>query len=145
MEFEEALHGWVSQQAPLVAILGEAQRLRFFKGKIPQGSKTPATVQQRSGADRQYRPCRVDGAVALSMQIDHYAINWQTMALLAKTFREALDPQVVQFPVLMGPGNSPPTGVRVRGAFLENEFDADDVDPGLVRRVQLWTFWIVEP
>lgn len=145
MEFEDALHGWVSQQAPMVALIGEPNRLRFFKGKIPQGSKMPSTVQQRSGADRQYRPCRIDGAVAVSMQIDHYAKNWQAMAELARTFRESLDPRVVQFPLLMGPGDSPPTGVRVRGAFIDNEFDADDPDPGLLRRVQLWTFWIVEP
>lgn len=145
MEFEEALHGWIAQQAPLVALLGETHRLRFFKLKIPQGSKMPAMVQQRGGADRQYRACRIDGAVAITMQIDHYAKNWQDMAALARTFRAALDPQVVAFPILMGPGDSPPTGVRVKAAMIENEFDLEDPDPGLMRRTQTWTFWIVEP
>lgn len=145
MEFEDALHGWVAQQSALVALIGETHRLRLYKGVIPQQSKMPCIVQSRSGADRQYRPCRIDGAVGVSMQIDHYAKNWQTMTDLARTFRESLDPRTLQFPLIMGPASSPPTGVKVRGAFIDNEFDADDPDPGLVRRVQLWTFWIVEP
>lgn len=145
MEFEEALHGWVAQQAAIVALIGETNRVRFFKLKVEQGSKYPAMVQQRSGADRQYRACRIDGAVGVSMQIDHYAKTWKQMAELARTFRESLDPRTVAFPILMGPGDSPPTGVRVKAAMIDNEFDLDDPEPGLLRRTQLWTFWIVEP
>lgn len=146
MEFEEALYAWVATQAPLVAIIGEPQRLRFFKLKVEKGSRMPSMVQQRSGAARQYRSCTVDGAVALSMQIDHYGKTWQEMSVLARTFRRALDPDAVQFPVWMGgnPGDSPNAGVKVKAAMLENEFDLDDPDPGLLRRTQSWTFWIAE-
>lgn len=145
MEFEDAFHDWVAQQAPIVTVIGETGRLRFFKQKIPQGSRFPSVVQQRSGTGRQYRGCRVDGAVALSIQIDHYAKNFQHMVEIARLFREALDPKVLSFPIVMGPDDSPVTGVKVKAAILENEFDGEDPDPGLLRRTQLWTFWIVEP
>lgn len=145
MEFEDALHMWVTQQPALVALIGEPNRIRFFKLKIPQKSRTPATVQQRGGTARQDRPCRVDGAVAVSMQIDHYATDYSKMAELASAFRQALDKRVVTYPVWMGPNDSPQTGVKVKSAFLENEFDLNDPEPGLLRRTQSWTFWIVEP
>lgn len=145
MELEDALHHWVSQQATLTAILSETNRIRFFKTKIPQGSKFPAMVQQRVGTGRQYRSCRVDGAVRVTMQIDHYGKNTQTAVPLANAFRESLDPRTVQFPLWMGTGDSPSVGVKVRGAFIENELDLDDPEPGLMRRSQTWTFWIVEP
>lgn len=147
MEFEEALTEWVRTVPALVALIGEPNRLRFYKLKVEQKTKMPVMVQQRSGADRQYRPCTVDGAVALSMQIDHYGRTWQQMTTLARTFRQALDPDTVTFPVWMGgsPADSPPgNGVKVKAAMLENEFDLDDPDPGLLRRTQSWTFWIAE-
>jgi len=148
MEFEQALTEWVRTVPALVAIIGEPNRVRLFKLKVEQKSKMPAIVQQRAGAERQYLSCTVDGAVRLSMQIDHYARTWAEMATLARTFREALDPDTVQFPVWMGgaPTDSPPgAGVKVKAAMLENEFDLDDPDPGLLRRTQSWTFWIWEP
>lgn len=34
--------------------------------------------------------------------------------------------------------------VKVKDAFLVNEFDLDDPEPGLYRRSQSWRFWYVE-
>lgn len=146
MELEDALYRFAATQAPLVAILGEANRLRFFKLAIPKGSKFPALVQQRSGAPRSYSQCGTkDGAVSVSMQIDAYATSWAAMAALAKAWRVALNPKPSPYPLQMGTGNSPDDSVRVKGAILENENDLDDPEPGLFRRTQLWTIWVYEP
>lgn len=145
MEIEDALSGWIVDQDAYADLIREPSRVRFFKLKVPQGSRFPCTVVQRSGTDRQYRACRIDGTVGVTLQIDHYGKTWQAMANLAAKFRQVLDPQTVDYPALMGPDNSPFVGLKVRGAFLENEFDGEDVDPGLLRRTQLWTFWVSEP
>lgn len=147
MELEEALTVWVGTVPSLVARIGEPNRLRLYKLKLEQKTRMPSTVLQRSGADRQYRPCTVDGAVALSLQVDHYAKTWQSMVDLAKAWREALSPNAVSYPIWMGgaPDDSPLVAVKVKAATLDNEFDLDDPDPGLLRRSQSWTFWVWEP
>lgn len=150
MEFEDALFRWVADQSPITANIGAApQVVRFFKGKAPQGVKAPFMIQRRGGVDEQTMRCRIDGAVAVSMQIDSYGKTWPEMAATARAFRNALKPDVVNagagFPVYMGAVDSPGDGVKVKAAILENEFDTDDPDPGLIRRTQLWTFWIWQP
>lgn len=146
MEFEDALFSWVSTQATLTALIGTPPAaVRFFKLRIPQGGKSPAIVQQRSGADRQRLACRIDGAVKISLQLDFYAREADTVAELAKAFRQALRPDVANFPLEMGTGDSPAVSVKVKDAMLENEFDGEDEEPGLVRRTQFWSFWIREP
>jgi hypothetical protein len=146
VEFEDALFKFTTAQAPVTAFIGAApQATRFFKLKAPQGTKAPFSVMTRDGAPRQNLPCGVDGAVRLSFRIDHYAKDWATMAALAKAFRRSLNPELVTYPVWMGDGDSPTVAVKVKAAALENEFDLDDPEPGLLRRVQLWQFWIHEP
>lgn len=145
MELEDALFKWAGTQAPLVAMLGEPNRLRFFKGKIPQGSKMPASVMQRSGGPRSYMACGVDGTYPVSMQLDHYALAWKEMAVLARAWFNALNPHPSPYPIHMGTGNSPDDSVKVKAARLDNEFDLDDPEPGLMRRTQLWTIWVYEP
>lgn len=133
MSLEESLHDWAESQTELVALLGEAERFRFFKLKIPDKSKTPASVQQRSGRNGQQLYCGPDGAIEVTLQLDHYARTWPAMKQLAETWRMAL--QDLEYPVMMG-------SVRVKVATLENEFDLDDPEPGLFRRSQSWTFWV---
>ena len=146
MEIEEALTAWARSVPSLVAMLGEPNRIRIYKLRVLQGSRMPCTVLNRSGVDRQYRSCTVDGAVAVTLQIDHYAKTWQDMVDLARAWRQALSPDNSSFPVWMGgdPGDSPMVAVKVKAAMLDNEFDLDDPDPGLLRRYQSWTFWIAE-
>lgn len=148
MEFEQALTEWARTVPALVALIGEPNRIRLYKLKGQQGGKQPSTVIQRGGAGRQYRSCTRDGAVQITLQVDHYAKDWQTMAELATTWRQALDPETLTYPLWMGgsPDDSPPgDGVRVKAASCDNEFDLDDPDPGLLRRSQSWTFWVWEP
>lgn len=142
MELEEALHAWAANQTELAALLAEPNRFRLYKGVLEQKTKQPASVQQRSGADRQFRSCTVDGAVAISLQLDHYAKTWSEMALLAKTWRQALSPDNLSYPLYMG--GPAGVGVKVKAAELTNEFDLDDPEPGLFRRSQLWQFWVFE-
>lgn len=148
MELEDALFAWAKTQAGIVANIGvPGGRLRFFKLKVPQGEKFPASVMQRSGTEEQALQCGPDGAVRIALQVDHYGKTWETMAATAKEFRRALRGDVVPFPIIMGLGGdeSPSAFVKVKQATLENQFDLDDPDPGLFRRTQLWTFWVWEP
>lgn len=146
MEFEDALFKFTAQQSAVTAFLGATpQPTRFYKLKVPQGSKFPATVITRDGAPRENLYCGVDGAVRVSVRVDHYAKDWATMAALAKAFRRSLNPEVNAYPIWMGDGDSPSVAVKCKAASLENEFDLDDPEPGLLRRVQLWQFWIFEP
>lgn len=146
MELEDALFKFVSEQAAITAIIGAPPGIvRFHKLKIPQGSPMPALAQQRSGSPRGYAQCGRDGAVRVSMQIDSYAKRWADMAALAGAVREALDPYPSPYPIWMGEGDSPSTAVRVKSAQLDNEFDLDDPEPGLLRRTQLWSIWIFQP
>jgi hypothetical protein len=142
MELEEALHVWAADQTELAALLAEPNRFRLYKLKLEPNTKQPATVQQRTGAGRQVRSCTVDGAVRVSLQLDHYGRTVQQMTDVAKAWRLVLSPDNLTYPVQMGGG--PGVGVKVKSATLENEFDFDDPEPGLLRRVQLWTFWIFE-
>lgn len=146
MEFEDALFKWVATQPSITGLIGAApQQVRFHKLQIPQSGKTPAMVQQRSGARRQELYCKEDGAVAISMQIDSYARSWPEMAATAKAFRRALRKDNATYPLLMGEGDSPATAIRVKAATCETEFDFSDPEPGLYRRTQIWTFWVFEP
>lgn len=145
MELEDALFKWVTTQATITGHIGAPpNQVRLFKGKAPQGTKTPFIVQQRNGLDRQDLYCGTDGAVPVSLQIDHYAKDWPSMAAMARAFDRALRPGLVTFPIWMGDGDSPAVAVKVKHAKLENEFDGEDPNPGLARRTQLWTFWIWE-
>src|SRR5687767_13168694 len=124
MELEDALFKWVSTQAGVTAFIGAApQAVRFHKLKIPQGGKTPAMVQQRSGTARQELQCKLDGAVAISLQVDTYATTWAQMAACSRAFARALRRDVATYPIWMGDGDSPTVAVKVKAATLENEFD----------------------
>lgn len=142
MELEEALHAWAAAQTELAGLIGEPNRFRLYKGVLEQKTRQPASVQRRASTDRQVRACTVDGAVGVSLQLDHYATSWQASTQLAKAWRQALNPENVSYPLYMG--GAPGVGLKVKAATLDNEFDLDDPDPGLFRRAQFWTFWIFE-
>lgn len=152
MELEDALFKWVQTQSTITSHIGPAspgQPCRLYKLKAPQKTAGPFMVMQRSGADRQYLACGIDGAVPVSLQIDSYAPTWAAAAAAARAFQRALRPDAVNsgagYPVWMGDGDSPSVAVKVKLAAIDNEFDGEDPDPGLARRTQLWTFWIWEP
>lgn len=145
MEFEQALTEWARTVPAIVTLIGEANRLRLYKLKGQQAQRQPSIVIQRGGAGRQYRSCGRDGAVQITLQVDHYAKDWQGMAALAKTWRAALEAASYPFWMAGSPDDSPPgAGVKVKSATCDNEFDLEDPDPGLVRRSQSWTFWVFE-
>lgn len=146
MELEQALFRFVSGVPAITQYIGAApQPVRMFQGKAPQGVKSPFIIQQRSGSQGADTYCGVDGSVRVSLQVDHYAKTWPEMAALGKAFWRALRKDAIDYPFQMGEGDSPDDSVRVKGAFMVNEFDSLDPDPGLQRRTQLWSFWIWEP
>jgi hypothetical protein len=146
VQLEDALFRWVSTQATLTALIGAPPAVvRFHKGRIPQGGHFPAMVQQRTGTLRQDLQCRPDGAVAVSLQVDSYGKSFPESVAVADEFRRLLRADVASYPLWMGEGDSPSEAVKVKAATLENDFDIDDPEPGLYRRVQLWRFWIWQP
>lgn len=135
MTLEQSLYGWANEQTEIAALLGDPARLRLFKLTIAQRAHMPASVMQRTGSARQQLQCGIDRTVQATIQIDHYDKSQQGAATVAEAFRVAL--HAVSFPVMMG-------SVKVKDAFLVNEFDLDDPEPGLYRRSQSWRFWYVE-
>jgi hypothetical protein len=135
MTLEQALFGWANEQTEIAALLGEPARLRLFKLTVEQRAHMPSSVMQRTGTQRQQLQCRIDGTVQATIQVDHYAKSLKVAAEVADAFRVAL--HATTFPVMMG-------SVKVKDAFLVNEFDLDDPEPGLYRRSQSWRFWYVE-
>jgi hypothetical protein len=135
MTLEQALFGWANDQTEVAALLGEPARLRLFKLTVAQRAHMPSSVMQRTGTSRQQLQCGIDRTVQATIQLDHYDKTQAGAAGVADAFRVAL--HATTFPGMMG-------SVKVKDAFLVNEFDLDDPEPGLYRRSQSWRFWYVE-
>ena len=144
MEFEDALFGWAKAQAAITANVGVTPT-RFYKLKNPQGTKFPSLVMQRGGTLEQELYCGSDGTKRITLRVDAYGKTWAEMAATAKAFRDTLKAAFQFGPIMMGDGDSPADGVRVKSATMDNQVDLDDPSPGLFRRSQLWSFWIFEP
>lgn len=135
MTLEQGIFNYATAQAEIQALLKEPERTRFFRLTVPQSSKMPSTVQQRTGTQRQQLQCRIDRTVQATIQVDHYARSQQAAGELGQVFMAVL--HAATFPVMMG-------SIKVKDAFCVNEFDLDDPEPGLYRRSQSWRFWYVE-
>lgn len=100
--------------------------------KIPQyAARTPCIVYSTAGVERQVGYCGTVGTVERTVAIDLYAQTYVAARELADVVRRAL----VDFSGSMG------GLVLVRAASLVSEFDTQDIEPGLFRVVQSWSFW----
>jgi hypothetical protein len=108
---------------------------RFYYLLIPQKTATttriPCVVYNRSGVDRQVTHCGTTDLLRTSVTLDCYATTLATAHDLADAVRQAL----IDFSGVLG-GSLP-----VRAASLESEDDLSDIEPGLYRVFQSWTFW----
>lgn len=109
---------------------------RFFfiiiPQKIPGGElRQGCVVYNRSGVERQVTYCGTSGLIKTMSTLDTYSLSYTAARALAAEVRRSL----IDFRGLLG-------GVlSVRAASLENEFDVQDIEPGLFRVSQSWTFW----
>jgi hypothetical protein len=109
---------------------------RFFYRMIPQKIETgpprmPCVVYSRGGVERQVTYCETSGLVRTSATLDIYALRLTESRDIARAVRQAL----IDYRGFLG------GLVMVKAASLENEFDLDDLEPGLYRVNQSWTFW----
>lgn len=133
MMLEQGLYEYAAAQTDIAAIIGQPDKLRLEKLVVPQHSRFPCSVMQRTGTTRDQIACGTSRLLQATVQIDHYAKTWKGAAELAEAFRLAL----TDFAGMMG-------DVEVRNVTLQNEFDLDDPEPGLYRRSQSWLFWFTE-
>ena len=110
---------------------------RFFYGVIPQKisndgvSRIPCVVYERRGVNRQVTYCGTNDLIQTLVTLDIYALTYSAARELATEVRRSL----VDFQGLLS------GVVSVRAASLETEFDLQDMEPGLYRVSQSWTFW----
>ncbi len=135
LEEELATH---TTTAPYLAGVGSAPNRIYplvIPQKKPRGAEvTPCVVYETRDVQRQTTYCGVSGLVRTLMQIDSYAVDYNTSKEVAQAVREVLS----DFRGMLG------GTVDVRNATLETEFDIQDFEPGLYRVSQSWAIWHVE-
>jgi hypothetical protein len=110
---------------------------RFFYGVIPQkittdgASRVPCVVYERRGVNRQVTYCGTNDLIQTLVTLDVYALTYSAARELATGVRRSL----IDFRGLLS------GVVSVRAASLDTEFDLQDMEPGLFRVSQSWTFW----
>lgn len=103
--------------------------------KVPRGSPVmPCVTYETRAVARQVTYCGVSGLIRTTLQLDCYAVDYNTAKEVAQAVREVLS----DFRGMLG------GTVSVRTASLETEFDVQDFEPGLYRVSQSWAIWHVE-
>lgn len=106
---------------------------RIYPTRAPQGAIRPYLVWHRQSLSRQQLYCGTDGCVAGDYLFSCYGIT----ALQAQDVSDAVRIATQDFSGLMG-------DVRVKHAFLSNDFPLPDEDPNIFTVRQLWRIWFVE-
>lgn len=96
-----------------------------------QSARIPCVVYSRRGVQRQVTYCGTSGLIRTDVALDSYAVTLAAAYDVAAAVKAAL----IDFSGLLG------GGVQVQAASLEAEFDLEDIEPGLYRVSQSWTFW----
>lgn len=133
MELEQAVFNLASESSEIAGLIGEADRLKFFRGKLPQGISLPASVIQRVTTTRDKLPCGTIRLVSAVVQIDHYARTPEVAQEVGNAFRQ----QFLDFKGMAG-------DVELRDVTLQNEFPLGDPEPGTERWSQSWLIFYVE-
>ena len=131
----EGLFAYLAADAGVLAYVDNGNVVRIFRQvipqKIPEGvPRVPCLVYERSGVERQVTYCGTSGLVRSTFSIDSYAVKSSIAHELAAAVRDAL----LDYRGVMG-------GIAVSFCSLENEFDLQDIEPGLYRVVQSWSIW----
>lgn len=119
----------------VMAIIGD----RVFPLVMPQRKQgeepvVPCIVYEVPDVARQVTYCGTNGLTKTLIRLDCYSPSYDDTIDLAKKLFLALR----DFRGALG------GIVDVRAASLETEFDVQDIEPGLYRRSQSWTFWHFE-
>ncbi len=133
MFLHQAIKNHLESDTSVSSLMGT----RFFYGVVPQKistdgvSRIPCVVYERRGVNRQVTYCGTNDLIQTLVTLDIYALTYSAARELAREVRRSL----VDFQGLLS------GVVSVRAASLETEFDLQDMEPGLYRVSQSWTFW----
>lgn len=121
----------ISGPAPVIA--------RVFPLIMPQKKRDgppqyPAVVYTLTGTQRQKLYCRTDGTYRQTLELDHYALDYDQAHELADAVRAVL----LDFRGALG------GIVAVKDVALETEIDLQDPEPGVFRVNQVWSIWLAE-
>lgn len=123
--------------AAFVAPVG-AEPYRIYPLVVPQRlaaqPQMSAIVYSIASVERAASYCESDRLVRSSVNIDNYSKSYLTVGQLAKAVQTVL----LDFRGMLG------GLVEVRTAYLTNEFDLLDIEPGLYRVSQSWDIWHVD-
>lgn len=129
----EAIKAHLEADTSVFSLMGT----RFFYLIIPQRTQAdavarmPCVVFDRQGVGRQVTYCGTDGMIETTVSLNVYALTYTAVRQLAQEVRRSL----IDFRGTLG-------GILfVRAASLSSEFDIQDIEPGLFRVVQTWSFW----
>ena len=131
------LHQAIKEHLEVDTSVSSLMGSRFFYGVIPQkitndgASRVPCVVFERRGVNRQVTYCGTNDLVQTLVTLDIYALTYTAARQLAQEVRKSL----IDFRGLLS------GVVSVRAASLDTEFDLQDMEPGLYRVSQSWTFW----
>jgi hypothetical protein len=98
-----------------------------------QQSQLPEVLLTRTSTTPELGLCGTFDFRSCEMQIDTYAMTGEDAWSLAKSLRALL----TDFSGSMG-------DTEIRRVLLVNEFPLTDPEPGVIRVVQLYTFWYLE-
>lgn len=130
MMIEEDIRTYLLSVDAVTALVNQ----QIYGVERPQGKRPlPEILIQQITSTRQQLFCGQDGLVSADIQIDCYGLGASQAGALARATRQALR----DFHGTMGE-------TRVDKVFIANEFQANDPEPGTIRKVQTFTFWYQE-
>ena len=133
MTIEDALHTILAADTDLLALIGEPDLVRIFRGVAPPGTRAPYLSITRSTTTGIQGLCGTAGTEFVLEQIDAYGKTEDERDNLAR----AVFLRLRDFSGTIGT-------VKIKDATRQNEFDVEDPEPGLYRRTQSWAIWYIE-
>ncbi len=107
---------------------------RVYRGVIPQQGKAssymPCITYSKTGERRNKTYCGTDGLVRNGFAVDAYAVTAAEAEAVAEAAKQALMDY-----------RGAVDGVFIADVELENEFDLEDIEPGLYRVTMNFTLW----
>lgn len=133
MTIEDTLHEILEAETSIAALIGEPDFIRIFRGVARKGTRTPYLRLGRTSTSGIQGQCGTAGTELAIVQIDTYAKTQDERDQLARAVFLTLR----DFSGTIG-------AVKVKNAIRQNEFDLEDPEPGLYRRLQSWAIWYIE-
>lgn len=135
---EQALFNHLTADTYVFSLIGDSTFLRLFPLVIPEKAlkgekRMPCAVYAVTSEQRQKTYCGTSGLVRVSVAIDSYALTLAAARELSTAIRGAL----IDYDGLMG-------AVVVRDITLEGSLTLEEIELGLMRVADTFTFWYEE-